>query len=173
MTIFVNRGSYPAVTVVSNSSSVSVKDWEWSVKTDPYCPTCERVRADLIIHYSSTRIGEATVTAVSNSNLKDASSFRVKVENPVKADIKVNGSDGPLVSIVYGEPYGFTLNSSGARACQLTAPGGVSGTDLSGIYERIWPGHPWYPEIGKSVTITFSCTDGTYSVTDQITIRAT
>ena len=85
------------------------------------------------------------------------------------ADIKANGSDGP-VTINNGTDYSYTWTSTGATACTLTAPNGVSGISTAGAGGPISPAHPWYPAIGAPVTLTLDCTDGVNSASDLVVI---
>ncbi len=91
------------------------------------------------------------------------------VGGAVTADIKANGSDGP-VTINNGTDYNYSWTSTGATACTLTAPNGVSGISIAGNGGPISPGHPWYPAIGAPVTLTLNCTDGTNTATDSVVI---
>lgn len=91
----------------------------------------------------------------------------------VTADIKVNGSDGPVVTVASSTAYTYSWASTNATACQLsvqtagtTTPSGIS-TNGSGT---IASSHPWYPTASSSVTYTFTCTDGVSNATDQVTV---
>ena len=85
-------------------------------------------------------------------------------------DIKAEGSDGP-VDVVDGNSFSFTWTSSDATACQMTTPSGASGVSLSGSDGPIASDHPWYPDVGSSVTLTLDCTDGAESTSDSVTIN--
>ncbi|MEX0932317.1 MAG: hypothetical protein WDZ61_00275, partial [Parcubacteria group bacterium] len=87
----------------------------------------------------------------------------------ISADIKINGQDG-LVTITQGEVWNYSWTSDSATACQLTSPTGVSGISLAGNDGPIPADHPWYPAVGSSTTLTISCTDGTDSVSDSVTV---
>jgi fimbrial isopeptide formation D2 family protein len=91
------------------------------------------------------------------------------VGGAVTADIKANGSDGP-VTINNGTDYNYSWTSTGATACTLTAPNGVSGISTAGNGGPISPSHPWYPSIGAPVTLTLDCTDGTNTASDSVVI---
>ena len=88
----------------------------------------------------------------------------------VTADIKANGSDGP-VTITSGDSWNYTWTSSNATSCQLTSPSGVSGVSLSGSDGPIAPSHPWYPSTSTPTTLTLNCTDGTTTATDAVVIN--
>ncbi|MDO8565278.1 MAG: peptidoglycan-binding protein [bacterium] len=94
----------------------------------------------------------------------------VTVSAAVTADIKAEGSDGP-VNVTNGNSFSFSWTSTDATACQLTSPSGVSGTSVSGSDGPIAPGHPWYPAVGGSTTLTLDCTDGTVSTGDFVVIN--
>ena len=85
-------------------------------------------------------------------------------------DIKAEGSDGP-VDVVDGNSFSFTWTSSDATACQMTTPSGASGVSLSGSDGPIASDHPWYPDVGSSITLTLDCTDGAESTSDSVTIN--
>ena len=85
-------------------------------------------------------------------------------------DIKAEGSDGP-VNITSGNSFSFTWTSTGATACQLTSPSGVSGVSVSGSDGPVGSSHPWYPAVGSSVTLTLNCTDGVNNMSDSVTIN--
>lgn len=85
-------------------------------------------------------------------------------------DLKVNGSDGP-VTLNTGDTYTYTWNSNGASACQMTSPV-ISGVSLAGTSDTIDSGNTaFYPTAGLPVTLSISCTDGTTSATDSVTIN--
>lgn len=88
-------------------------------------------------------------------------------------DVKANGSDGP-VTLVNGAPYTYTWTSSNATACEQTSPAAAnnSGISTSGQSASIAPGHPYYPAVGGSTTITVTCTNGTANATDSVVINA-
>ncbi|MCR4279321.1 MAG: hypothetical protein NUV78_01130, partial [Candidatus Zambryskibacteria bacterium] len=88
----------------------------------------------------------------------------------IDADIKANGSNGP-VTITQGDSWVYSWTSSSATACQLTAPGGESGVDLNGNGGPIPADHPWYPSIGNPTTLTLDCTDGVNSESDFVVIN--
>ncbi|MEK7186980.1 MAG: hypothetical protein AAB690_01550, partial [Patescibacteria group bacterium] len=88
----------------------------------------------------------------------------------VTADIKANGSDGPI-TVDNGNYFDYDWTSSNATACEITSPA-LSGIALSGG-GRINPGHSWYPAVNNSVTITISCTDGVSTDTDSVLITIT
>jgi hypothetical protein len=87
----------------------------------------------------------------------------------VTADLKANGSDGP-VTINNGDSYGYTWTSTGATTCDFSSPFPSSVT-LSGS-STVNSGAPfYYPSIGSPVTITMTCTNGTNSATDSVVIN--
>src|SRR3989344_3015407 len=88
----------------------------------------------------------------------------------ISADIKANGSDGP-VTINDGDSWNYTWTSDSATACTLTAPTGDSGISLSGSGGPIASGHPWYPAVGTPTTLTLNCTNGTNTATDSVVIN--
>src|SRR3989344_3166270 len=86
------------------------------------------------------------------------------------ADIKANGSDGP-VTITAGDEFSYSWSSTDFTACVLTSPTGDSGISLAGNGGPIPQGHPWYPAVGGSTTLTFNCTDGVQSASDFVVIN--
>ncbi|MDB5194341.1 MAG: secreted agglutinin [Parcubacteria group bacterium] len=89
--------------------------------------------------------------------------------SPVTADIKANGSDGPVVTIASGTPYTYSWSSTNATACQLTSPA-ASGISISGTSASIAPGHPWYPTSASSTVLSITCTDGVTNASDTVTV---
>ena len=88
----------------------------------------------------------------------------------ISADIKANGSDGP-VTINDGDSWNYTWTSDSATACTLTAPTGDSGISLSGSGGPIDSGHPWYPAVGTPTTLTLNCTNGSNTASDSVVIN--
>jgi len=88
----------------------------------------------------------------------------------LSADIKANGSDGP-VTIEAGDEWNYSWTSDEATACQLTSPSGTSGITLAGNDGPIPSNHPWYPTAGNPTTLTLNCTDGADSVSDSVVIQ--
>jgi hypothetical protein len=97
------------------------------------------------------------------------SSLPVSVFAALSADIKVNGSDGP-VTINSTESFTYSWSSTDATACQMTSPI-TSGVTLSGTGAPLNPGDQFYPAVGSSVTLTLVCTDGTNNSTDSVTVN--
>ncbi len=87
----------------------------------------------------------------------------------VTADIKINGSDGPVL-IDAGEPWNYSWSSTGASACVIISPTGESGVTIIGSAGPIVSSHPWYPTLTASTTLTINCTNGTDSATDLVVI---
>ena len=88
----------------------------------------------------------------------------------VGADIKANGSDGPI-TINNGDSWDYSWTSTDSTACTLSSPTGDSGISLSGSGGPIPSGHPWYPSTTTSTTLTLNCTDGTLTTTDSVVIQ--
>ncbi|MEK7227507.1 MAG: peptidoglycan-binding domain-containing protein [Patescibacteria group bacterium] len=86
------------------------------------------------------------------------------------ADIKANGSDGP-VTVTNGDSWTYSWTSTVATACTLTSPTGDSGISTAGSGGPIPPGHSWYPAVGNSTTLTLNCTNGTNTTTDSVVIN--
>jgi hypothetical protein len=87
----------------------------------------------------------------------------------VTADIKANGSDGP-VTINSGATFSYTWSSANATSCQLTSPS-TSGISTTGASSTFAPGNSFYPAVGGSVTFTINCTDGVTSAIDSVTVN--
>ena len=88
----------------------------------------------------------------------------------VTADIKANGSDGP-VTITNGDNFNYSWASTNATLCNITAPNGPSAITLSGSGNPISLGHPWYPAVGGSTTLTLDCTNGVNTASDSVVIN--
>ncbi len=87
----------------------------------------------------------------------------------VTADIKANGSDGP-VNLNTGDTYTYSWSSSNATSCQMTSPI-TSGISTSGNSTPISSGDSFYPPAGGSITLTITCTNGTSNATDSVVIN--
>lgn len=100
---------------------------------------------------------------------------QVAVPGVPVADLKINGCDSNVT--VTDEGFTYSWSSSQATACQLSVYDstgtliGQSGSTLSGASSRVPANHPWYPAPGQAATLTFSCTDGTRSVSDSVVIQ--
>lgn len=115
--------------------------------------------------------GSTTLTFTCTDGTNTATdSATVRIGGAITADIKINGQDG-TVTINNGAEWNYSWTSTGATACQLTSPSGVSGITLNGNDGPIQPGHPWYPAVGGSTTLTFTCTDGTNTAVDSATVQ--
>src|SRR3990167_8720944 len=86
----------------------------------------------------------------------------------VSTDIKINGSDGPVV-LNSEKSYTYSWSSNNATACTLNSPSGVSGISLSGNSGSITPDHPWYPSTG-SVTLTLDCLNDGSTDANSVTV---
>jgi hypothetical protein len=106
----------------------------------------------------------ATIEAAEN----DPGCVEIIVE-AVAADLKVNDSDGPVI-LTIGQSFVASWTSTGANACTLTSPTGELIVELSGVGDPILPGDLSYPTATTSTTLTFSCTDGTTSITDSVVV---
>src|SRR3989344_3480627 len=89
----------------------------------------------------------------------------------VSADIKANGSDGP-VTITDGDSYIYTWSSTNATVCAITSPF-PSGSTLNGTSTPVLAGETlYYPTLGNPVTITFTCNNnGMATATDSVIIN--
>lgn len=85
------------------------------------------------------------------------------------ADLQVNSSDGPL-ALTREEPFWISHYSANATACQLQFPGGESGVPVAGFFGPISSTHPWYPQPGAKIVLSFNCTDGTRSAQDSVVL---
>jgi hypothetical protein len=116
------------------------------------------------------------LAAATQASLTNCLTFpEVSIPGVPLADLKVNGCDASIT--VGNEGFIYSWNSSQATVCQMTvhdansAQIGSSGSTLSGVSSRVPSDHPWYPMPGGPVTFTFSCSDGSHSASDTITIR--
>jgi hypothetical protein len=87
----------------------------------------------------------------------------------LSVDLVVNGSSS--ISLTNpNQSYVYTWSSQNATACELTAPS-FSTVSVSGSSSSIGSGHPFYPSVGGTVTISITCYDSTgASVTDTATV---
>lgn len=86
----------------------------------------------------------------------------------VRADIKVNGHDGP-VDLQPHEEFTYTWNAPDATACQLTSPSGISGISLRGMDGPIGVAHPWYPQ-NRTTMLVLQCTNGWHVAADSVAV---
>ncbi len=86
----------------------------------------------------------------------------------VSADIKVNGSDGP-VTIQQGDSFTYSWSSSNSSSCQMTSP--INGSiTLSGTGSAIDPSSPFYPTASAPTILTIECSDGTNTTSDAVSV---
>jgi hypothetical protein len=85
------------------------------------------------------------------------------------ADIKANGSDGPVV-ISAGDTYTYSWTSSNATSCTLTSPtnSGIPLLGSDGPIDHTF--NLFYPTVNAPVTLTITCTDGTHTATDSVVV---
>ncbi|MCL5008790.1 MAG: hypothetical protein M1400_00415, partial [Patescibacteria group bacterium] len=84
---------------------------------------------------------------------------QVTVSNPPIADIKANGSDGPI-TISYNQTANITWTSTNAASCTVS-PGGWTGAN----------GSQTTPAITSSVTYTLTCINGGQTGSDFVVIN--
>ncbi|MCL5775000.1 MAG: GBS Bsp-like repeat-containing protein, partial [Patescibacteria group bacterium] len=89
----------------------------------------------------------------------DAANFTRAQQANVTADIKANGSDGPI-TVSYNQPANITWSSSNATGCSIS-PGSWTGTT----------GNQNTPSLVSSVTYTLNCVNGAQTATDSVTIN--
>jgi hypothetical protein len=89
------------------------------------------------------------------------------------ADLKVNGSDGPVVTLRPDQSYRYSWASQGASSCLMLEPTGfLAGVTPWGASEEIKPRDYGYPVPGQDVTISLICLDASGKVSDSIVVRA-
>ncbi len=123
--------------------------------------------------YYPTASSSVTITITCTNGTNSATdSVIVNLSNPVvTVDIKANGSDGP-VTLINGEPYTYTWNSTHATSCVLTSPIN-SGISIAGTSGSITSGNTdFYPPAGGSKTLTITCVNQTSSATDSVVVNA-
>lgn len=184
------NGSDGPVTINSGDS------WNYSwtssnatacVITSPTGPTgsLEAVGSDGPIgpdHPWYPTVGSSTVLTLDCTNGVDSASDSVEIRlqttgGGVTADIKANGSDGPVV-IANGTPWNYNWTSTGATSCLITINANGTTTSITGLPEQgsdgpINPSHPFYPAVGSSTILILDCTNGTDSASDSVEIRVT
>ncbi|KND48823.1 MAG: T1SS secreted agglutinin RTX [Parcubacteria bacterium C7867-005] len=84
-------------------------------------------------------------------------------------DLTVNGSNGP-VTLNSGDTYTYSWNSTNSTSCEQTSPA-TSGIALSGSSATIDSSNPFYPSTTTPVTLTMTCTDGTNTASDSVTVN--
>lgn len=72
-----------------------------------------------------------------------------------------------VVYLSRGEVGRYKWTSSGATACSILTPTGLSGISLAGV-DDFSPEHPWYPPSGSVRALALDCTDGQSTAGDVL-----
>ncbi len=92
----------------------------------------------------------------------DTVPVNVTIAPLINADIKANGSDGPI-SIPAGTSATLSWTSNGATSCTVN-PGGLTGTSNSGVSTG---------NLQNNTTYTLTCTGAAGTATDTVTVNVT
>src|SRR3989344_3285528 len=93
---------------------------------------------------------------------------------PASVDLKINGLDGPSVTVPSGSTLTYAWTSTNATICEFSSPF-AGGVETSGINNTIPPSHPYYPSPESPKAFSLTCwqkadkTGG--NATDTITVN--